>query len=96
MKKSILTFFAAVAFMSCEKKETTNVDNSASIDSSSASSNDASAANDSTGVGDETSLGVALTERDKKFADDAAQSGMAEVILGELALSKGSSAWNTT
>lgn len=91
MKKSILTFMALIAIMACEKKETTNANSS--VDSSAASADTTVTMTDSTAVAPTTNKSNSdLTDQDKKFADAAAQGGMAEVMLGQLASSSGTHA----
>ncbi|UZT99373.1 DUF4142 domain-containing protein [Chryseobacterium fluminis] len=94
MKNSILTLLAVGALMSCEKKETTNVNNDA--DSTAVSSDTAMNATptDSTAATATTAnaTSATLNDQDKKFADKAAMSGMAEVMLGELASTNGTNA----
>lgn len=91
MKKSFLIFLTMAALMACEKKETTNINKSG--DSSAVSTDTAIAVNDSAAMTNDTNaVATSLTDQDKKFADVAAQAGMAEVMLGELASSNGTNA----
>ena len=91
MKKLILTSMALIAIMACEKKETTNANSS--VDSSSVMADTTVTMTDSTAVAPTTDQSRSdLTDQDKKFADEAAQGGMAEVMLGELATSNGTNA----
>ena len=96
MKNSILSIIAISALMACQKNETTTVGNSSD---SAAAMSDSSIANDSsTTVADSTANANSstsnnkLSSQDKMFADAAAQGGMAEVMLGELASSNGTNA----
>lgn len=87
MKNSILTTFAIAALASCEKKDTQTF-NHDGIDSTSTASN-ALPVNDSANVSGSTESTVTLNDQDKKFADAAAIGGMMEVMMGNLAASKG-------
>lgn len=90
MKNSILTLMALAAMMACEKKETTNAN--PSVDSSAVASDTSVAVTDSAAVSPVSQGKADPTDQDKKFADAAAQGGMAEVMLGELASSNGTNA----
>lgn len=91
MKNSILTILAIAALVACEKKETVNTDMSA--DSSAVAIDSAMPATDSAAVKTPTTnTPASLTDQDKKFADAAAQGGMMEVMLGELAATNASAA----
>jgi len=91
MKNSILTILAITALVACEKKETVNTDMSA--DSSAVAIDSAMPATDSAAVTTPTtSTPASLTDQDKKFANAAAQGGMMEVMLGELAATNASAA----
>ena len=81
---------ALVAMMACKKKETTNANQS--VDSSVAAHDTAAPVTDSTAVSPVSQVSAELTDQDKKFADAAAQGGMAEVMMGELASSNGTNA----
>ena len=81
---------ALVAMMACEKKETTN--SNQSVDSSAAAHDTAAAVTDSTAVSPASHVSAELTDQDKQFADAAAKGGMAEVMLGELASSNATNA----
>jgi len=81
---------ALVAMMACEKKETTN--SNQSVDSSAAAHDTAAAVTDSTAVSHASHVSAQLTDQDKQFADAAAKGGMAEVMLGELASSNATNA----
>lgn len=91
MKKLILSSMALIAIIACEKKETTSA--SGSVDSSAVTADTSVTMTDSTSVAPTTNQSNSdLTNQDKKFADAAAQGGMAEVMLGELASSNGTNA----
>ncbi|WDF46058.1 DUF4142 domain-containing protein [Chryseobacterium sp. KACC 21268] len=82
---------ALIAIISCEKKETTNANSS--VDSSAVTADTTVTMTDSTAVPPTTNQSSSnLTAQDKKFADAAAQGGMAEVMLGELSSSSGTHA----
>ena len=89
MKKSILAIFAVVALASCEKKETTVIDNSADSLAMMDPVDNSMMPADSTMMAE----GMAtLADPDKKFADDAATGGMMEVMLGDYAAANGANA----
>jgi len=91
MKKLILTSMTLIAITACEKKETTSA--SGSVDSLAVTADTSVTMTDSTSVAPTTNQSNSdLTDQDKKFADAAAQGGMAEVMLGELASSNGTHA----
>ena len=90
MKNSILTMLAVAALVSCEKKETVSVNNG--TDSSAITSDSVMPVTDSAAVSTKASTPETLTDQDKKFADAAAQGGMMEVMLGELAATNASAA----
>jgi len=91
MKNSVLTFMLLSAIIACEKKETINANSS--LDSSAVKTDTTVTMADSTTVAPTTNQSNSnLTDEDKKFADAAAQGGMAEVMLGELASSNGTHA----
>lgn len=89
MKNSVLTLMLLSAIMSCDKKETVPAAQSSELTSDSAAGlKDSAAAAPTTG----TQSKADLSDQDKKFADEAAQGGMAEVMLGELATTNGTNA----
>lgn len=96
MKNSILSIFAMAALMACQKNETTTVGNSsdstAAMSDSSMANDSSTSVNDSTATTKSTTSNNKLSNQDKMFADAAAQGGMAEVMLGELASSYGTNA----
>ena len=89
MKKSILAILAVVALASCEKKETTVIDNTADsltmVEPADNNMMPADSVNMAQGV-------ATLADSDKKFADDAATGGMMEVMLGDYAAANGANA----
>lgn len=96
MKNTILSIFAIVALMACQKNETTTVGNSSdsttAMRENSNAMDSSTAAKDPTATADPTNPNDDLSSQDKMFADAAAQGGMAEVMLGELASSEGTNA----
>ena len=90
MKNSILTILAVAAMMACEKKETVNTTQAG--DSATVAVDSTMPATDSATAKTGTSTAASLTDQDKKFADDAAQGGMMEVMLGEVAATNASNA----
>lgn len=96
MKNSILSIIAISALMACQKNETTTVGNSsdsaAAMSDSSMANDNSTAVTDSTANANSSASNNKLSSQDKMFADAAAQGGMAEVMLGELASSNGTNA----
>ncbi len=92
MKNSILTILAVAALASCEKKETTNVNNSADSTSVAADATMPATTDSVTAGADTATATTDLSDQDKKFADAAATGGMMEVMAGELASANGTNA----
>ncbi|RZJ27569.1 MAG: DUF4142 domain-containing protein, partial [Chryseobacterium sp.] len=92
MKNSILTILAVAALASCEKKETTNVNNSADSTSVAADTTMPATTDSATAGADTATAATDLSDQDKKFADAAATGGMMEVMAGELASANGTNA----
>ncbi len=87
MKNSILTMLALAALTACNKKENTTTADTADTTAMTSPADTSMALNDSATVsGTNTDATAnALSDQDKKFADAAAQGGMMEVMLGDLA-----------
>ena len=87
MKNSILAILALVSIAACEKKETVNT--GLSSDSTEIANEHASTETDSLSAQNNETSATSITDKDKKFADAAAQGGIMEVMLGELAATNG-------
>lgn len=93
MKNSILSLLAVAAMVACKKSETTAVDQSTDSPAVSAPADSGMVASDSTAMTNTTNTATtSLNEQDKKFADAAAQGGMMEVMMGELAATNANNA----
>ncbi|WP_370895726.1 DUF4142 domain-containing protein [Chryseobacterium gossypii] len=92
MKNSILALLAVAALMACKKNETTAVDQSADSSAMAAPADSAMNGNNSATMSDTAGTKDSLSNQDKKFADAAAQGGMMEVMMGQLAASNAGNA----
>jgi len=93
MKNSILTLLAVAAMVACNKKESTEMNNSAdSATDMSMPADSPMTMNDSATVSNPNAASAALNDQDKAFADAAARGGMMEVMMGELASSTSTNA----
>lgn len=92
MKNSILALLAVAALMACKKNETTAVDQSADSSAMAAPADSAMNGNNSATMSDTAGTKDSLSNQDKKFAGAAAQGGMMEVMMGQLAASNAGNA----
>lgn len=85
MKNSVLTLFAVAALMACKKNESTAAYQSTDSSAVAPSADSGMAVNDTTKTSTTTGTMNTLSDQDKKFADAAAQGGIMEVMMGQLA-----------
>lgn len=92
MKKSIVMLLAVATVMSCNKKESTTVNESSDSMEMSTPTDSTPVTSDSVSTSANSSAAVSLNDQDKTFADAAAKGGMMEVMAGQLAMQNATNA----
>ncbi|MCX8523618.1 DUF4142 domain-containing protein [Chryseobacterium formosus] len=92
MKKSIVMLLAVATVMSCNKKESTTVNESSDSMEMSTPTDSTPVTSDSVSTSANSSAAVSLNDQDKKFADAAAKGSMMEVMAGKLAMQNATNA----